>query len=807
MSALFCSRHSYIFVTSRTEVRLLYRTDKTDVMKNLPLSLFMTAILLMLSVIFNSSHAQSITGRVTDENNEPLAYANVIMQRADSTFIAGTIADTTGTFMLAANPEAVRLQVSFVSYITEYMEITGTDCGTIMMTPDAEMLGKAVVKATLPKTEIVGDAFVTKIENSILSEAGSANDVLKRLPGVILKNGSIEVFGKGAPIIYINGRLVRDNSELEILGSNQIKSVEVVQNPGARYDATVNAVIRIKTIKREGEGFGFNLRSSWWQSQNTDLQESVNMNYRHKGFDVFSSISYNKTESFQDTEITQRLYSENPLVLQQSALFAHKSSGLTTALGVNYQISSDHFIGIRYRPHIGLMTEDNNDSYTTATVGGVLDDRTHTLSLGQDRISPTHYVNMYYNGTIDKLNIDFNADFHDSRSAKDQVYDEISEYQDSRVVNTSSRIHNRLYASKLIFTYPLLGGTMTAGAEYSYTYRKDDYINEEGYVPSAFSTIQEDNANAFLEYVRPLKFGSFSAGLRYEYLAFYYFENDIFKEDQSRTFSNLYPSASFNAKAGQFQFQLSYAVKTVRPTYDRLTNAILYIDRYSYTKGNLYLVPEIKHDLSFAAVWKYIQFAASYKVDQRAILHWCTAAEGAGDCIMLNYLNFEKNIPELQAMVSASPTIAFWYPRMTAGFLKQWLKIDHLGQETDMSRPIPFVVVGNSFKIPKGFTASLDYNFTGPGNQRVYQLMKSTHMLDVSIRKTFLNEALSVEVRGVDLLNQRGDKVKVINGSYDLDQSNQFDSREFVLTLRYKFNSTNSKYKGTGAGDQQRNRM
>ena len=172
--------------------------------------------LLLVSISFESL-AQTLTGKVLDEYDAPLAYANVIMQRTDSSFVAGTVTDTTGTFVLEADPEAVRIQVSFVSYHTQYIEIEGSDMGIIRMVPDAEMLGRAIVRATLPKTEIVGDAFVTKIENSVLAEAGSANDVLKKLPGVIQKDGNFEVFGKGVPVIYINGRLVRDSSELEHL--------------------------------------------------------------------------------------------------------------------------------------------------------------------------------------------------------------------------------------------------------------------------------------------------------------------------------------------------------------------------------------------------------------------------------------------------------------------------------------------------------------------------------------------------------------------------------------------------------------
>jgi hypothetical protein len=450
------------------------------------------------------------------------------------------------------------------------------------MEPDAEMLARSVVTAVIPKTIIKDDAFVTQIENSVLAEAGSANDVLKKLPGVTSKDGALEVFGKGAPVIYVNGRMVRDNAELELLNSNEIKSVDVVQNPGARYDATVRAVIRIKTIRKQGEGFGFDLRSSWMQSENTDLVETANINYRYKRLDVFGTLNYTRSVYFQESDITQALHSANPLVLQQESYFSGREQDLTAVLGLNYQFNENHSIGVRYNPYLDLESYMHIDSKTTAMIGDVLDDKTHTTSNGNSSVLPTHSMNLYYNGTLGRLNIDFNADMVDSRSSESTIYDEMSELQDNRVVTTLSEDRDRLYASKLVLTYPLFGGSLVAGTEYTYTSRRDDYINDEGFIPNSFTKIQEDNTNVFLEYSYPFRFGSLNAGVRYEHLAFNYFENDVLQQDQSRRFDNFYPNASFNAMFGKFMFQLSYAAKTMRPSYSQLSNAIMYIDRYSY---------------------------------------------------------------------------------------------------------------------------------------------------------------------------------------------------------------------------------
>ena len=762
--------------------------------------------LILVSITFES-FGQTITGKVLDEYEAPLAYATVILQKADSSFVSGTMADTSGVFVLEAVPEAVRVQVSFLGYHDKFIDIKGNDLGTVKMAPDVEMLNRSVVRATLPKTEIVGDAFVTKIENSVLAEAGSANDVLKKLPGVIQKDGGFEVLGKGVPVIYINGRLVRDGSELEQLNSNEIKSVDVVQNPGARYDATVKAVIRIRTVRRTGEGLSFDLRSSLMQSENTDLVETANFNYRHNSLDIFGSLNYAKSESLQDMEVIQSLQAQNPLQLKQDGTYDSSSEVLTPTLGFNYQFNENHSIGARYRPQIVLGSHTIGDVTTEAMIDGKLDDNTHTLTDGVADKSVTHQANMYYNGTIGKLNIDFNADMMGGGGDSHTIYNEQSELHEDRIVNTRSHTMNSLYASKLVLTYPLLGGVMTAGSEYAYTHRDDDYFNAENYVPNSSTTIREDNTNAFLEYMHPYKYGSIIAGVRYEHLAFDSYEGGVLQEDQSHKFDNFYPSASISAMAGNFQFQLSYATKTTRPSYSLMSNSVTYIDRYSITKGNPYLLPEINHDVSFAAVWKYLQFAASYQLTQRAHVHIGTVQEGVENGMILYTTNFDRNIPLLQAMVSASPTISFWYPRITVGILKQWLSIDYLGEEKSMDTPIPFLAWSNTLVLPKGYMLSLDYNYTGKGCQRVYELTRATHNLDISVRKSFFKDALSVELKGTDLLHRQAQTVRMFSNMYDIYQENLFDSRQVVLTVRYKFNSANSKYKGTGAGEQQKSRL
>lgn len=543
-------------------------------------------IFLILMAVTSSitTKAQSITGKVVDETDTPLAYANVILQKGDSTYIAGAVADTAGRFAIAAHPEAAWVQVTFIGYETQYRALN--DIELIKLTPDTEVLGKAVVKAVLPKTEIHGDALVTKIENSVLAESGSATDVLERLPGVALKDEAFEVFGKGTPMIFVNGRQVRDNAELEQLNSSEIKSVEVVMNPGSRYDASVRSVIRIQTLRKQGEGFGFDLRSTTYQCENTDLIETVNMNYRYKGFDVFGSLNYTRSDWFQKAIIKETLQGSQMLKVDQNALFTGLSNNLSTTLGLNYQFNENHSIGLRYRPDYLISSKSGNHVLADVTLDGIIDDVNETIAEGYADPKVDHQMNFYYNGTAGKLNIDFNADILSGKYTELKRFDELSEIQEDRTLNTSNHITNRLYASKLIFSYPIGKGSISAGSEYTYTYRTDDYLNPEGYVESSSTTIQEDNVNVFLDFAYPFSFGSVSAGLRYEHMAFNYYQDNAFQTDRSRKYDNVYPNISFNAYAGELQFMLSYAVKTQRPTYHQLRNSVVYMNKYSVDVGN-----------------------------------------------------------------------------------------------------------------------------------------------------------------------------------------------------------------------------
>ena len=766
--------------------------------------------LFMLMCIFSSLEvsAQAINGKLIDENSQPLPYANVVLlSLPDSTFVTGTISGEDGTFTLQAEQPNLLLRVSSVGYVTLYNKVEQAELGTLQLLPDAQMLGEVVVKANLPVTRMKGDAMVTSVENTVLSKVGSANDVLTKIPGITKKQDALEVFGKGTPLIYINGRKLHDLSELEQLNSDEIKNVEVIRNPGSRYDATVKAVVRIQTVKRQGDGFGFNLRSSYYQSDNTDLIEQANFNYRHNNLDVFGSVNYNRMDSWQEATM---ILNEKGTKTWNHHMVNHwnvLTEDLNGNIGFNYQINGNHTFGAQYKTGKKLKEENPQSKETDITVDDVFYDNIKIIGEEHRDHDLGHEVNAYYSGQAGKINIDFDVDYLQNGNRYYAFSHEVSQTSENRDVHSVNSVKNRLAAGKLTLSFPLGGGTFAVGSEVTYTHRNDDYFNEENYVPSSYSKIKEINATGYAEYNRSFPWGEWALGLRYEHVKFDYYEDDRHIDEQSRTFDNFFPNISFSKQFGKVQTQLSYTAKTQRPSYSELSNNVFYSDRFTLQKGNPTLRPTIIHDLTLSGTWRFLQMSLSYSQTKDRILFWGELVNEDASLTMLSNRNWDKSIPMFTAFLSATPKIGCWSPMLSVGMQKQWLTVDYFKESKALNKPIFTASFNNTWELPLGFMIGLDSYIQSAGASQNIYTEKPYGYVNLSVRKSFLKDALSVELKGNDLFNTYKIRYSLYSGDYYLYQKNVWDRQEFSVTVRYKFNATKSKYKGTGAGESQKSRM
>ena len=425
-----------------------------------------------------------LRGSAIEESGAPAGFATAFLTNAEGMLVCGTTAGEDGRFELKAAHGTYTLTVSLVGFKDASQPVTlnqaQQELPPIRLEEDKQLLGEAVVQAVMPKTKLTGEGLATSVHGSVLENAGTARDVLGKVPGLIKGRDGFEVIGKGAPQIYINGRRMTDATELDRLLSHEIQSVEVINNPGAQYDATVRAVVRIRTIKRKGEGFGFNVNLTDEQSLRVkkfnDPDAAVNVNYRTGGVDFFGGVNYNQINQRQNSDLVQET-NLNPVIRQVEALTADFSTqSLTTTGGVNWQIANNHSTGVKVEWSRSLGYNDYEHMEGDIFRGSELIDHLKTVNRGQNgpNVPQSLGANAYYNGLAGKVGIDLNLDYFQVSDNKISNIQEDSDIQDA-IVSTESGSDSKLYAAKLVLSYPIWRGQLQAGTEETFSRTRDNY--------------------------------------------------------------------------------------------------------------------------------------------------------------------------------------------------------------------------------------------------------------------------------------------------------------------------------------------
>ncbi|MDD6777798.1 MAG: outer membrane beta-barrel family protein [Bacteroidales bacterium] len=675
-------------------------------------------------------------------------------------------------------------------------------------------LKEIVVKGQLPNTRLKGNAMVTKVSGSVLEKAGTAQDVLRKVPGMIKKGDYLEVIGRGTPIYYINGRRVRDTDELKRLMSDEVANVEVITNPGAMYDASVSAVVRITTVRRQGDGFGFSTFAKTEQSLRTgmnDPEAQVNINYRTGGWDFFVSAKEweYRTNQWSDLgQITTSPKSGEELFRYEGSL-KHAWRGIGTHLtgGLNWQVNDRHSLGAKvdYAITTDADTRErlNMDKWDRGSHIENVNSEGRKWSENPHNV----LVNAYYNGTLGRLNIDFNTDMFFSKDNEHQDMDETATTIDRevRAVATSS---NDMVATKLVLSYPLWRGQLQAGTEETFVSRKNSNEITGTPLPDSRSQVKDNVYAGFVQYNFALSQDTyFNFGVRYEHAFFDYVEELNPSANLSRSYDNVFPSASFSTKLGKVRASFSYASYTSRPQFWQLSNAMSYHNRYVFQQGNATLKPSTQHNVGLTTMWGMFTIGANYSYTKDLVCNWSEQYNDEGT-VRITFRNIDKPQHQLNLFAVASHTWGCYSPTWTAAMVKQWLTLDFDNGSRSFGKPMWVCNLNNAFRLPHRWQLELNSEFHSKAHYSNVELVNNYWSLETAVQKSFLkNDALTLRLAWQDMLRKGNNDVYIYYGSYSIHQTNTMDFNRVILTLRYNFNTARSKYKGTGAGKDARNRI
>lgn len=755
--------------------------------------------------------AQDIKGKIVDEKGEPLAFANVVLlNRQDSAFVKGVVSGEDGHFAIDSACNNGIIKVTSVGYKTAWKDCTGENAGMIKMVADSKVLGEVVVKSLLPKTILKNGGMTTTIAGSVLEKAGTMEHLLDRIPNVSAQNGNIKVFGRGEPIIYINGRQMRDRSELDRLSSDNIKSVEVIANPGARYAASTKAVIRITTKKIQGDGFGFDATTegSYDEKKNMGGYARLNLYYRRNGLELGAYAYGSKQSSPDEKDLQQMTYLDKTLNQQDRTRWKNKTETFSSRLNASYQFDDNNSLGasISFLRNPKLQTDGK-------TEGSVLRDEvlteTNTSIRSEFGQNSNWSSNVYYVGKVGKLGIDFNTDWFwskgNNRNNIDEHYQEVNSEIRNQLVSSTTSKYNRLIASKMVLSYPLFGGDLSVGGEYSFTNRNTNYaIIPNTLADNVIDRIKEGMASAFVTYNRDFGKLNMEAGLRYENVDFKYYDDGQYMAEQSKTYGEWFPSLSLSMPIGNVQMQVSYAADINRPNYWVLRSGVQYSNHYTYETGNPFLVSEISRNISYDLAYKWLTFNLTYEHVSDPIYQTVEIYKDNATIGLMRMIN-GKSYNNVTSTLNLQPTFGIWHPMLSAMVEKQWFKLETRDGQY-LNKPVAMFRFNNTFDT-KWAIFSVMMTYITKGYEENHYIYKPMFNTDLSIYKGFLKDCLTLQLYVSDVFGTNDSHIIGKYGKLKETVFDEFSTSKISLTVRYKFNTTRSKYKGTGAGDSQKNRM
>lgn len=755
--------------------------------------------------------AQDIKGKIVDEKGEPLAFANVVLlNRQDSAFVKGVVSGEDGHFAIDSACNNGIIKVTSVGYKTAWKDCTGENAGVIKMVANSKVLGEVVVKSSLPKTILKNGGMTTTVAGSVLEKAGTMEHLLDRIPNVSAQNGNINVFGRGEPIIYINGRQMRDRSELDRLSSDNIKLVEVISNPGARYAASTKAVIRITTKKIRGDGFGFDATTegSYDEKKNAGGYARLNLYYRRNGLELGAYAYGSKQSSPDEKDLQQMTYLDKTLNQQDRTRWKNKTETFSSRLNASYQFDDNNSLGasISFLRNPKLQTDGK-------TEGSVLRDEvlteTTTYIRSEFGQNSNWSSNVYYVGKVGKLGIDFNTDWFWSKGNNknniDEHYQEVNSEIQNQLVNSTTSKYNRLIASKMVLSYPLLGGDLSVGGEYSFTNRNTNYaIIPNTLADNVIDRIKEGMASAFVTYNRDFGKLNMEAGLRYENVDFKYYDDGKYMAEQSKTYGEWFPSLSLSMPIGNVQMQLSYAADINRPNYWVLRSGVQYSNHYTYETGNPFLVSEISRNASYDLAYKWLTFNLTYEHVSDPIYQTVEMYKDNTTIGLMRMIN-GKSYNNVTSTLNLQPTFGIWHPMLSAMVEKQWFELETRDGRY-LNKPVAMFRFNNTFDT-KWAMFSVMMTYITKGYEENHYIYKPMFNTDLSIYKGFMKDCLTLQLYVSDVFGTNDSHIIGKYGKLKETIFDEFSTSKISLTVRYKFNTTRSKYKGTGAGDSQKNRM
>lgn len=668
-----------------------------------------------------------------------------------------------------------------------------------------ETLGEVTVTAQRKFTRPTSRGIKISMAGNPLSKIGSAIEAIKQMPMIDASSGGISVLGKGGnQAIYINGKLMRNSSELDMLSSEDLESVEIITNPSSKYGTEISAVILIKT-KKKNEGFYAEGSGKVTAAEEWSENGQVSMNYHtEKGITLFGDMSYGSNGFKQKRDYREKFATAENMPFEYMthtlANAKSRSQSLTADGGIDYT-SGKNSAGVKYT---FSRTPSNHFSYhakSLSNVPWITEDITSTNNLNTQ--SFRHYMNGYADISLPfDIGMRIDLDYISGKNSSSNIT--VQEETTTEIFN-HNKTGSKLAAGKIEFTRNFGDWEINAGADYTYTYSNQSFTSrsnseDNNMLRPATDRVKQNLASGYLsaDYRLNDKW-KLSGGIRYEHTNINYVRNGEVVADLSNNYQNLHPNIGFTFSS-PVTVSVYYKTAIFRPSYSSLENNYVYVTPTLWETGNPALKSMVSHDINASLYYKKFILIVNGSHYKRKI-----GTTYNYDPEIKSNVTTTTNLPSysnLQIVAIQNFDYKFWHPTLQGLLYMQNLKYGT--PERKYTHPLYRVILNNRFDIPGGFYAYLSFHLLGTGDIET-QYSRGMWQAALTLNKSHKNWTFSLYANDIfGSWRQRFDtNTNLVCYSSDIKGASQYVS----LSIRYKLNIPKGKYKGRSVREDEINRL
>jgi iron complex outermembrane recepter protein len=793
--------------------------------------LFTTSLFLIFINLLNGQ-AHYLTGKVTNEFNEPVDFATIALKSAkDSAIIKVEMSGADGSYKISNIPTGryfvTVTYIGLAEYSGEIIDVNkDIETSVIKMLAKTETLGEVTVSAQRVMVEKKADRMVFNVEGTINSIGDNALGLLRKAPGVLVDNSeNITVLSRNGVLIYVDGkRLPLSGSDLsnylQNLTADQIDRIDIITNPSAKYEAEGNAgIIDIRLKRDKNLGVNANVGAYYGQGREAQMGVSGRINNKTKKANSFVSLALNDNGSWNEMIFNNF---QNGFKIREVNTGIRSSKSLNLRLGSDINIGKESTIGFLYS---NLFSDTNYDGLNESEIS--LQSRARVDSLliadnNSDSKRSNHTFNVNFNKRMKNKTLTADLDY---AVFNNEVYTiQPNEYYlpDRKTLltkrnvqySTPSDIH--IASAKLDYEAQIEKLTLAMGAKFTKVVTDNTFLfynDNEGRLTQnnnrSNQFAYDENVTAvYTNLTKPLnKNVNFSGGLRIEHT---YANGDlttfngIVPTDSSRfDYFRFFPSLGFTFQNNpKHAYSINYGRRINRPDYNVLNPFKEQLSELSFSKGNAFLNPEIVNNIEAGYTYNYMynfQLAYSITTDQITRLIGPDNENPRAGFISWDNLATQEIF---SLNISAPVNITKWwnaYFNASASYTDNQATYPN-GAKVDIQAGSYSFYQQHTLSLPNKWKAEVSGWYSGPGVWGGVFLFDPSYSLNLGLQRKFYNEKINARLSFSDVTFQSyWSGVSSFNGLRG-EGSGKYDSRRVTLNLSYDFGNKNVKAKNRNTG-------